>query len=435
MKQIWAQNYDPLGSWPLSTAAAALPIMSLFFVLLVLRKDVWKAAAAGAIMSFLLAYFMLDMPAVLIGNTALLGFVFGYLRIAWVIIASVYLYHLSVETGQFEIMKESIAGITSDSRIQLILVAFCFGAFLEGTGGGGAPVAWGGVGNPVRILGVVTGLPEEALNQMIGRILPPFAFILPLWLVLAMVGWKRGKEVWPAAFVAGLSFSAMQFFWSNFGETGLVDIVAAVFSLIVMVTFLKFWKPKEAMEIDADTHRLALEKGHRLGTILKAWSPFMLASLFILLFSLPGTAKFLKFDLLSFPLPGLHEKVLRVAPVAPAPGEAEPAIMNLQIFSLPGTAIFLGALAAAFFLGMSWKDAARVFGKTFRTLIPSMLAISFMVMLAFVTRYSGIDATLGLSLTRTGWIYPFFGTLLGWMGVALTGTDAGSNALLATSRN
>ncbi len=353
-------------------------------------------------------------------------------------------------------MKESVAWITSDSRIQLILVAFCFGAFLEGTGGGGAPVAITGaflVGlgfhpfkaatlcllantAPVAWGGVVTGLPAHAFNQIIGRILPPFAFIFPFWLVFAMAGWKLGREVWPAAFLAGLSFLAMQFFWSNFGETGLVDIVAAVFSLVVMVVFLKFWKPETTMEIDADTHRKALEKRDSLGAIMKAWLPFMMASLFILLFTLPGTAKFLKFDLLSFPLPGLHEKVLRIAPVAPAPGEPEPAIMDLQIFSLPGTAIFLGALAAAFLVGMSWKDAARVFGKTFRALIPSMLAISFMVMLAFVTRYSGIDATLGLSLTRTGWIYPFFGApcWAGW-GWLLQAPTPARTPFLATFRN
>ena len=273
----WNQNYDPLGWWPLSTLVSALPVLTLFFVLLVLRKRVWVSALCGMVMAVVLAAAVFGMPAPLIAAAGVNGFVFGFFRIAWIVIASIYLYNVAVETGQFQVMKESIAGLSSDRRLQVILIAFCFGAFLEGTGGGGAPVAiagsfliglgfphfqaatlcllantapvaWGGVGNPIRVLNGVTGLPIHELNAMVGRILPPFSFILPAWLVITMVGWKKALEVLPALLVSGASFAAMQFYWSNYQETGLVDIVAAIFSLLVMVAFLRFWKPRHLME-------------------------------------------------------------------------------------------------------------------------------------------------------------------------------------------
>jgi lactate permease len=396
------------------------------------------------------------MPAAMIAAAGLNGFVFGFFRIAWIVIASIYLYNVAVETGQFQVMKESIAGLSSDRRLQVILIAFCFGAFLEGTGGGGAPVAiagsfliglgfphfqaatlcllantapvaWGGVGNPIRVLNGVTGLPTHELNAMVGRILPPFSFILPAWLVITMVGWRRALEVLPALLVSGASFAAMQFYWSNYQETGLVDIVAAIFSLLVMVAFLRFWKPRHLLEGGEGARTIELRE-HGVLAILRGWSPFALASVFIFLWALPAFTRFLKIPALTFPTPGLHGAVIRVPPVVPIP-TPETASIDLNFFALPGTAVFLGAFLAAPLLGVSVVRSLRILGRTFRQLVPSMLAISFMVGLAYVTRYAGMDTVLGLSLTRTGFIYPFFGTLLGWMGVALTGTDAGSNAL------
>ena len=452
----WNQNYDPLHFWPASTFVSALPVLTLFFVLLILKKKVWISALCGMIAAILLAASVFQMPVSLISNASIAGVVFGLLRIAWIIVASIFLYQISVETGQFQVMKESIASLSSDQRIQVILIAFCFGAFLEGTGGGGAPVAiagsfliglgfppfqaatlcllantapvaWGGVGNPIRVLTAVTGLPEPALNAMVGRILPPFSLILPLWLVRSMVSWRKTWEVFPALLVSGLSFAAMQFYWSNFMETGLVDIIAALFSLLVMTCFLHFWRPKNLVESEAELGQ-ARPKSHSPSKILKGWSPFLLASIFIFVCGMPSLNQYLKFSTLTFPLAGLHNRVLRVAPVAPKP-TPEAAVLDLNVLAMPGTAVFTAALVAVLILGMSPVKALRVFGHTLRQLVPSMLAISFMVGLAFVTRYSGMDTTLGLSLTRTGWIYPFFGTLLGWLGVALTGTDAGSNAL------
>ena len=378
------------------------------------------------------------------------------MRIAWIIVASIFLYHIAVETGQFQVMKESIAALSSDCRVQVILIAFCFGAFLEGTGGGGAPVAiagafliglgfppfqaavlcllantapvaWGAVGNPIRVLAGVTGLPEHLLNMMVGRILPPFSFILPLWLVRSMVNWRKTWEVFPALLVSGLSFAGMQFYWSNFMETGLVDIVSALFSLLVMVAFLRFWKPRIIMEISSGNSKIEIQR-HSLPVILKGWSPFLLASIFIFVCGMPSLNKYLKFGPLNFPLPGLHNQVLRVAPVVRQP-TPEAAMMDLNFLALPGTAVFAGALLSVPLLSLPFSRALKILRRTLRQLIPSMLAISFMVGLAFVTRYSGMDTVLGLSLTRTGWVFPFFGTLLGWLGVALTGTDAGSNAL------
>jgi lactate permease len=442
---IWEQVYDPFNNRVLSTAVSALPVLTLFFVLIVLKKRVWVSALSGLLMAVLLALVAFKMPAALVTTAAFHGFIFGMLRIAWIIVASIFLYNIACETGQFQVMKDSIAGLSSDKRLQLVLIAFCFGAFLEGTGGGGAPVAiagafliglgfnpfqaatlcliantapvaWGGVGNPIRVLAGVTGLPEAQFSAMTGRILPPLALILPLWLVRTMVGWRETWQVWPALLVSGVSFAGMQFYWSNYQESGLVDVVSAVFSLLVMVAFLKIWKPAEVMPVSGEL--VANTPRHSLGEVLKGWSPFIVASILIFITGLPAISKYLNFDALKTPMPLLHNAVLKMPPV-----------VNLNFISLPGTAVFIGGILAALLAGMSLGKALRIFKSTLVQLIPSLLAISFMVGLAYVTRYSGMDTVLGLSLTGTGWLYPFFGTMLGWLGVALTGTDAGSNAL------
>jgi lactate permease len=462
----WSQNYDPFGAWTLSTAVAALPVVTLLVVLVALRARVWVAALSGMAMAIVLALGAFHMPAALVGGAVLAGWVFGLLRVAWIIIASIFLYHVAVETGQFTVMKRSIARLSSDRRIQAVLIAFCFGAFLEGTGGGGAPVAiagafliglgfkpfeaavlcliantapvaWGGVGNPIRTLVGVTGLDEWQLSAMAGRILPPFSFILPIWLVRTMTGWKGTFQVLPALLVAGGSFAAMQFYWSNYRDAGLVDITSSLFSLIVTVLFLKIWAPRHIERVAAPEAgtAAAAEAEALLGgptltarQILKGWSPFLVASVFIFATGHPAMNKYLRFGALATPLPVLHNQVMKVAPVSPKP-TPESAIMDLNVLALPGTAVVLATFLVAPFLGMPFGRTVSLFGRTFKQLLPSMAAISSMVGLAYVTKYAGMDAVLGLSLTRTGWIYPFFGTLLGWLGVALTGTDAGSNAL------
>ena len=352
-------------------------------------------------------------------------------------------------------MKDSIAGLSSDKRLQLVLIAFCFGAFLEGTGGGGAPVAiagafliglgfkpfeaatlcliantapvaWGGVGNPIRVLAGVTGLPEAQFSAMAGRILPPLSLILPLWLVRSMVGWRETWQVWPALLVSGLSFAGMQFYWSNFQDVGLVDVVSAIFSLLVMVAFLKFWKPAHVIPVAGELVTSA--RHHSAVEVLKGWSPFIVASILIFVTGLPSIARYLNFDVLRMPMPFLHNAVLKMPPVAPQP-MPEDATVNLNFIGIPGTTVFIGAIIAALLAGLPWWKMLDLFKRTLVQMMPSILAISFMVGLAYVTRYSGMDTIMGLSLTGTGWLFPFFGTLLGWLGVALTGTDAGSNAL------
>ena len=454
----WPQNYDPLHSWPLSTLVAALPVLTLFFVLLVLKARVWVAALAGMAMAIVLARVIFGMPGSIIAASCTLGVQFGFFRIAWIIIASIFLYEIAVETGQFQVMKDSIASLSPDKRLQLVLVAFCFGAFLEGTGGGGAPVAiagsfliglgfdpflaatlclvantapvaWGAVGNPIRVLAAVTGLPEGPLSAMTGRILPPLSAILPFWLVRSMVGWRETFAVWPALLVSGLSFALTQFYWSNYQESGLVDITAALVSLLAMVAFLKIWRP--ATILGHNQSAAATERSpahHSLAVVLKGWSPFLLASVFIYLAAQPAIARRLNFPALKLPMPGLHQVVLRVPPVVAAP-TPEDAIADLNLLSLPGSAVFAGGALAAIWLGLSPLRIVQIFARTVIRMAPSLLAISFMVGLAFATRYSGMDTILGLSLTHTGAAFPFFGTLLGWLGVALTGTDAGSNAL------
>ena len=434
----WPQNYDPLHNWILSTIVAAIPVLTLFFVLVVLKARVWLSALCGMVAAILLAIFVFGMPVTLVAAAAGHGVIFGLIRIAWIIIASIFLYNIACETGQFQVMKDSIAGLSGDKRLQLILIAFCFGAFLEGTGGGGAPVAiagsfliglgfqpfqaatlcliantapvaWGGVGNPIRTLAGVTGLPEAQFSAMTGRILPILSVILPLWLVRSMVGWKETMQVLPALIVSGVSFAGMQFYWSNFQDTGLVDIVAGIFSLLVMVVFLKFWKPKEIIPVNPDMPEL--HHKHSLAEVLKGWSPFIIASVLIFVTGLPSIQKYLNFDALKQPMPMLHNAVLKMPPVAPRP-LPEDATVNLNFIGIPGTAIFIGGFIAALLAGLPLGRTFRIFKNTFIEMIPSILAISFMVGLAYVTRYAGMDTVLGLSLTGTGKLYPFFGTML-----------------------
>jgi lactate permease len=451
----WPQIYDPLGNRLLSTAVAALPVVTLFFVLVGLKKRVWVAALCGLLVAVALALAVFRMPAVLVATAAAHGVIFGVMRIAWIVVGSIFLYNVASTTGQFQVMKDSIAGLSSDKRLQLVLIAFCFGAFLEGTGGGGAPVAiagsfliglgfkpfqaatlclvantapvaWGGVGNPIRVLAGVTGLPELEFSAMAGRILPPLSLILPFWLVRSMVGWRETWQVWPALLASGLSFAGMQFYWSNFQDIGLVDVVSAIFSLLTTVALLKMWQPATILPVGGEL--VATMRRHSTSAVLRGWSPFIVASVLIFVTGLPAAASYLNLDALRIPMPFLHNAVLKMPPVAPQP-TPEDATVNLNFIGIPGSVVFAAGVIAALLARLPPATTIRLFKETVVQMTPSLLAISFMVGLAYVTRYSGMDTILGLSLTGTGVLFPFFGTLLGWLGVALTGTDAGSNAL------
>ncbi|MGH9744858.1 MAG: L-lactate permease [Candidatus Acidiferrales bacterium] len=484
----WTQVYDPLGHWWLSTLVAALPIIVLFTMLAGLKIKPHWCAIGGAATAVFVGVLVFHMPALLATSSFAYGVAFGVLKIAWIVLAAVYLYDISVETGQFEIMKESIASITPDRRLQVLLVAFCFGAFIEGCAGFGAPVAiagafmiglgfrpfhaaalnliantapvaWGAIGTPVHALAAVSGLPESDLSAMVGRILPFTAIIVPFWLVRTMVGWSDTFEVFPAILVVGVSFSITQYLWSNHVDSNLVDIAAAVVSILATLAFLHFWKPKKIWRFDYDKPEGAAVPAAPTGTVaddmggnwpakeydgyvspkkypasvvLKAWMPFAILSLFVLVWGLPQFKNPVnKATTHVWDVPYLHKAVTRAAPVVTKP-TPEAARFDFNWLTATGTGCFLAAIVAGTLLGLGPIALMKVFWKTLTRMRLAMIAISFMLGLGFVTRYSGLDAVLGLAFTRTGWFYPFFGTFLGWLGVALTGSDTSSNALFGS---
>ncbi len=498
----WTQVYDPLGHWWLSTLVAGLPILILFGLLAGLRLKPHWCAAAGAFAAILVAVLVFGMPPILAATSFLYGVAFGLLKIAWIVLAAVYLYDISVETGQFEIMKESVATVTPDRRLQVLLVAFCFGAFIEGAAGFGAPVAiagafmiglgfqpfhaaalnliantapvaWGAIGTPVHTLAAVTALPESDLSAMIGRILPLTAVIVPFWLVRTMVGWKETFAVFPAILVVGCSFALTQFFWANYVDSNLVDIMGGVVSIVAAIVFLRYWKPKTIWRFDYDGKAVPLPppqgeivdqfgaewkardfdgnlqpRSYTAAQILKAWMPFAVLSLLVLLWGLPSIKLAMNrattpaFQVVlpdgrprpgqpGWDVPYLHNTVYRAAPVVAKP-TAEPARYDFNWLSATGTGCFLAAILTGLLLGLRPIRLAQIFWRTLVRMRLAMVAISFMLGLGFVTRYSGLDAVLGLAFTRTGVLYPFFGTFLGWLGVALTGSDTSSNALFGS---
>jgi lactate permease len=498
----WNQVYDPLGIWWVSALIAALPILVLLGLLAGFKVKPHWCAMAGALTAITVAIFFLKMPPQLAIVSFGYGVAFGVLKIAWIVLAAVYLYDISVETGQFEIMKESIARITPDRRLQVLLVAFCFGAFIEGAAGFGAPVAiagafmiglgfrpfhaaalnliantapvaWGGIGTPVHTLAAVSGLPESDLNAMIGRILPFTAILVPFWLVRTMVSWAETFEVLPAILVVGISFAVTQFFWSNRVDSNLVDIMGGAVSILATVIFLRLWRPKKIWRFDYDdasakkavpTAAVVDDVGgvwapenfdgyvkprsYSAGKVLKAWMPFAVLSLFVLLWGLPSIKRAM--DRATTPsfrvvladgsvrpgppgwdVPYLHNVVYRSAPVVVRP-TPEAARYDFNWLSATGTGCFLSAIVSGLLLGLNPVQLMKTFWRTLVRMRLAMIAISFMLGLGYVTRYSGLDAVLGLAFTRTGWAYPFFGTFLGWLGVALTGSDTSSNALFGS---
>jgi len=477
----WNQNYDPLGHWWLSTLVAALPIIVLLGLLAGLRVRAHLCAVAGAATAVICAIIVFKMPASLALSSFFYGSAFGLLKIVWIVIAAVFLYDISVDTGQFEIMKQSVAAITPDRRLQLLLVAFCFGAFIEGCAGFGAPVAiagafmiglgfkpfqaaalnliantapvaWGAIGTPVHALTSVTGLPESDLSAMIGRILPITAVIVPFWLVRAMVSWSETLEVLPAILVVGGSFAATQWFWANHMDSNLVDIAAGVVSLVATMLFLRVWQPKriwrfedERQEDAAKVARNEVAKRYTAGQTARAWLPFAILSVVVLVWGLPAiklamnkatTPAFKVMMPDGKPRPGaagwdwpyLHNKVFRTAPVVQKPA-AEGARFDFNWLTATGTGCFLSAILAGLLLGVSPGKLLQIFGRTLVRLRFAIVAMTCMLGLGYVTRYSGMDAVLGLAFTRTGWFFPFFGTFIGWLGVALTGSDTSSNVL------
>ena len=485
---MWMQCYDPLGNWPASTLVAALPVFVLLGLLAWGRLNAGGAALAGLSAACIMAFFVFGMPAEMILASAVVGLVFAAFRVVWLIVAAVFLYDIAVATGQFEIMKASVASLSGDRRLQAVLVAFSFGAFIEGAAGFGAPVAisaaflvglgfqpfqaallcliantapvaWGGIGTPLRTLSAVTGLDVEALSCTCGRILPLLSVLIPFWLVRTMTGWRNTLEVWLPLAVIGGTFAAVQFLWSNLVGFELVDIVAAVCSMAAGVIVMRLWKPGRIWRFDheAEVTPVAVgvppptpqSSGSQVqltlapGRVARAWMPFALLTLTVLAWGVPAIKSWgtpavkdwLDARLSWKPeVPWLHLKVAKGAAVTGheklLPGDLEKAQVDVVPLSSTGTAVFLAAILSGSLLGLSPLAQARLLASTIRRMVPAILAIVCMLALGFVTKYSGMDAVLGLAFTRTGrGLYPIFGTLLGWLGVALTGSDTSSNVL------
>jgi lactate permease len=485
---VWVQNYDPLGHSGLSTAAAALPVLVLLGMLASGRVSAWRAALAGLTIAGIMASRVFGMPAEMIMASGLVGAVFAIFRIVWLIVAAVFLYDIAVTTGNFTVMKASVARLSGDRRLQAVLVAFSFGAFIEGAAGFGAPVAisaaflvglgfrpfqaallcliantapvaWGGIGTPLRTLSAVTGLDVEALSATSGRILPLLSLLIPFWLVRTMTGWRETREVWLPLAVIGGTFATVQFLWSNLIGFELVDIVASVSSMTAGVVVLHLWKPRRIWRFEHEqevpgpssesTPANELPSQEHPATSLtarnvaRAWMPFALLTITVLLWGTPaikslGTPAvkdWLDARLSWKPeVPALHLKIGRGEAVTghpdPLPQDLEKAQVELVPLSSTGTAVFLAAVLSGCLLGVSPRRQVRLFAGTVRRMVPAIAAIVCMLALGFVTKYSGMDAVLGLAFTQTGrGLYPVFGTLLGWLGVALTGSDTSSNVL------
>jgi lactate permease len=458
----WPQGYDPLGHWWLSALVAALPVVVLLATLALLHIKAHYAALLGLATSLICAIWVFGMPAGLAGKTAVLGAGYGLLPIGWIILNAIFMYQLTCEAGLFQVLQESLAGITQDRRLQLLLIAFSFGAFFEGAAGFGtpvaitaavliglgfkplqasglsliantAPVAFGALGTPLIALQGVTGLDLRELSAQAGRILPFFSVIVPFWLVWAFAGFQGMLEVWPAVLVAGVFFAVPQFLISNFRGPWLVDIVAAVVSLCALIIFLLKWQPKRIWGFEHERARTARgSHGHSTALVTRAWVPWLVLSLVVFLWGLPSVkARLDKLSSPKFAVVGLHQMVQRVPPVVRKP-TAEAAVYTLNWVSATGSGILMAAIISGLVMGFTPWKLVQTYWKTIMRVRFSLLTIATMLSLGYLTRYSGLDATMGLAFARTGVLYPFFGTLLGWLGVALTGSDTSSNVLFGS---
>jgi lactate permease len=468
---MWHQVYDPLGNAVLSTICAALPVVVLLGALAFFHVKAHIAAVLGLIVSLLVAIFVFGMPAALAGKTAIFGAFYGLLPIGWIILNVIFLYKLMEGSGLFKVLQESISGVTVDRRLQLLLIAFAFGAFFEGASGFGtpvaitgamliglgfsplaasglsliantAPVAYGALGTPIIGLQSVTNLDLLQLSAMVGRQLPFFSLIVPFWLICAFVGFKRMLEIWPAILVTGVSFAIPQFLVSNYHGPWLVDVIAALVSMGCLTAFLRVWHPKSIMlQVDrnaplvtpAEAATQGVKHGYSKAEVWRAWTPFIILSVCVFLWGLPDVKKFLDaISLPKFPIDGLDKMIMRMPPVAPINAKPEAAVYTLNWLSATGSGILVAAIIAGFVMKIPFAKMLRTYGETLKLVRFSLLTISAMLAIGFTTRYSGVDATLGLAFAQTGVLYPFFGTMLGWLGVALTGSDTASNVLFGS---
>ncbi len=478
----WAQNYDPTGSWWLSTLIAALPIVVLLGTLALLHIKAHYAALLGLATGLMTAVFVFHMPARLAATTAVYGAGYGLFPIGWIILNVIFLYRMTLQTGRFKVLQESMTGITQDTRLQLLLIAFSFGAFFEGASGFGtpvavtaalliglgfkplqasglsliantAPVAFGALGTPIIALAAVTGYSETVLGAQVGRILPFFSVLVPFWLVWAYAGFKGMKEIWPAVAVAGVSFAIPQYLVSNFHGPWLTDIVAAIVSMLCLILFLKIWHPKTIWghegHQESEQRAARGQHGYSRAEVARAWVPWLVLSVFVFCWGTFTGKKIMntpekvftsmrawstppsKITNPQFPVTGLNRLSQRMPPVVVKP-TPEGAVFGLNWLSATGTGILLAAIISGFIMGLSLPQIVVIWWQTLWHIRFSLMTIAAMLSIGILTRYSGVDATMGLAFARTGAMYPFFGTLLGWLGVALTGSDTSSNVLFGS---
>jgi lactate permease len=463
---VWQQIYDPFGSMAISTLLAAVPVVVMLAALGFFHIKAHIAAALGLAAAFCVAVFAYHMPAPMAGKAALLGGFTGLLPIGWIVLNIIFLQQLCEQNGSFKVLQASLSGITNDRRLQLLLIAFCFGAFFEGAAGFGtpvavtagiliglgfsplaasglsliantAPVAFGALGSPVITLAKVHGYDLMEVTAMIGRQLPFFSLLVPFWLIWAFAGRKAMWEIWPAILVTGLSFAIPQYLVSNFIGPELVDIIAALVSMASLILFLRVWQPKtvwtnaslKGREAESAPRRAESTQAYTRAEYVRAWTPWLILTVFVFIWGLPPVKEY--FNGLfapKFPMDGLHNAVMRVPPVVPK-AVPEAAVYVFNLLSATGTGILLSAIVGALFMRYSLGAIVRTFFRTLWLVRYSLLTIVLMLALGTLTRYSGTDTTLGLAFANTGALYPFFGTLMGWLGVAMTGSDTASNVL------
>jgi lactate permease len=470
----WTQTYNPLDNLLISALVAAIPVVVLLGLLAFFHVRAHLAALAGLAASMLVAIAVYGMPTQLALAAAANGAAFGLFPIGWIVLCAIFLYDITVTTGTFETVKHSIAGLADDRRIQALLIAFSFGAFIEGAAGFGtpvaisaamliglgfkplpaaglsligntAPVAFGALGTPIIALATVTGLPLEDLSAMVGRQLPFFSVIVPFWLVWAMAGYRGMCEVWPACLVSGGTFAVAQFAVSNYHGPWLVDIGGAILSIVSLIVMLKFWQPRSVWRFPNEP---AAEKVGPKATVagasgaaaqpayatsqrevLLAWMPWVILSVLVFVWGLPQMKAFLNgLSVVSVEVPYLHQSISRTPPVV-VEAKSEPAVFVFNWLSATGTSLLLAAIVSGLLLGQSPASLLRVFGRTLHRVRFSLLTIAAMLALGYTTRYGGLDATMGLAFASTGPLFPFFSPMLGWLGVALTGSDTSSNVL------
>jgi lactate permease len=470
---MWQHNYEPVaGSLGASAIVAAVPIMVLFLMLGWLRRPAWQAALAALGSALVVALAAYGMPLSLALISTIYGAAYGLFPIAWIVFTSIMLYRLAVDTGKFEIIKNSVGGLTDDRRLQAMFIAFSFGAFIEGAAGFGAPVAvsgamlaglgfspfyaagicllantapvaFGSIGIPVTTLANVTGLPVLPLSAMVGRLCAMVSIVIPGYLILVMSGPKRALEVLPAIIACGVSFAGVQYYVSNVMGPELTDIASSLTCIAVMVLVMKFWKPREIMRLDGDTPVTATRQHYTPGQLFSAWMPYMMLVAFVLSWGEPSIKgaidrwtngllpEFLPRSMTvlnGLEVPGLHNLITRVPPVTPKDAPYA-AVFTANWLSASGTACLLAAVATTLLLGLRPAQLGRAYVATFKQLSFPMLTIASMLGLAYLMNYSGMTSTLGLALAGTGGAFPFFSAVLGWLGVFLTGSDTSANAL------